>query len=115
MANINTITITGHLGINPELRYTQNEKPYCKFSVANNTGYGDYENTTWFNVEVWTKQAESCGEYLMKGSHVAITGQMICNQVDDQYYWKLKAFDVVFLDKKGERTDLDEDDWDVPF
>jgi single-strand DNA-binding protein len=35
------------------------------------------DETTWFRVAVWGKQAENCAEYLSKGRGVLITGRMI--------------------------------------
>lgn len=75
------LTIIGRLGKNPEMRYTPTGIPVCKFSVAtdrvwNNDQGQRQEETTWHNVTVWRKQAESCAQYLTKGSLVLITGSV---------------------------------------
>ena len=73
------LTIIGRLGKNPEMRYTPAGIPVCKFSVAtdrvwNNDQGQRQEETTWHNVTVWRKQAETCAQYLTKGSLVLVTG-----------------------------------------
>ena len=75
------LTIIGRLGKNPEMRYTPTGIPVCKFSVAtdrvwNNDQGQRQEETTWHNVTVWRKQAETCAQYLTKGSLVLISGSV---------------------------------------
>ena len=96
---MNKICITGRLGKDPEMKYTPNGKAVTKLSVANNTGWGDNEKTTWFNVECWNQNAEFVNEYGSKGRLVAVTGEMVCEEWDDKYYWKIQFATVEFLDK----------------
>ena len=103
---VNKTFIIGNLGKDPELRYTPNGAAVTSFSVAVNTGSGDYERCDWFNVEVWNKAAESCNTYLHSGSRVWVEGQMLNDKWEDdegnkRSSWKLKAFSVQFLDPKG--------------
>ncbi len=81
---MNSISLTGRLGQNPELRYTQTEKPVCNLSVANTTGFGDNRQTHWFTVVCWQGQAEAVAQYLHKGSHVAVTGRLVTRKWEDQ-------------------------------
>lgn len=73
------LTIVGRLGKDPEMRYTSSGTPVCSFSVAtdrvwNNEQGVKQEETTWHNVTTWNKQAETCAQYLTKGSMVMVTG-----------------------------------------
>ena len=45
-----------------------------KFSIANNTGFGQYERTNFFNCQMWGKQGQSLLEYLKKGKQIAVAG-----------------------------------------
>lgn len=45
-----------------------------KFSIANNTGFGQYAKTNFFNVQVWGKAGVAIAEYLKKGKQIAVTG-----------------------------------------
>lgn len=69
-AAFNKITLTGRLGKRPELRHTGNNSPVTNLNVA--VGRGD--DTVWFQVTAWGRQAETACEYLDKGSAVAATG-----------------------------------------
>lgn len=76
------IIIVGNLGRDPEMRFTPNGQPVTSFSVASNRRYtgadGQMVNETiWFRVTVWGKQAESCNQYLRQGSRVLVEGTLI--------------------------------------
>jgi single-strand DNA-binding protein len=76
MPSFNTITIVGHLGRDPELRYTPQGKAVCDFSVATSEKFRDTERTTWFKVTAWDKTAESVAKYLKKGSLAYVSGRL---------------------------------------
>jgi single-strand DNA-binding protein len=50
-----------------------------KFSVANNTGFGDRKKTQFFDCVMWGNRAESLNPYLKKGNQVGITGTLESN------------------------------------
>jgi len=75
MPNFANTTIIGHLGKDPELRYTPKEVAVCNFSIAVTTGYGDRECTTWWRVTLFGKQAESAAKHLHKGAAVVVNGE----------------------------------------
>lgn len=73
------LTIVGYLGRDPEMRFTQTGTPVTSLDVAvtrtwNNDQGVKQEETTWFRVSAWNKQAETCAQYLKKGSQVLVTG-----------------------------------------
>ncbi len=75
------VTIVGNLGHDPELKYTAQGDAVTSFSVATNrkwTGADGQpaEETTWFRVSVWGKQAEACNQYLSKGRQCLIEGRL---------------------------------------
>jgi single-strand DNA-binding protein len=76
-----TLIIVGNLGRDPEMRYTPSGQPVTSFSVATSRSYNNpsgekVDETTWFKVTVWGKQAETCSQYLHKGSKVLIEGRL---------------------------------------
>lgn len=76
-----TIILIGNLGKEPEMRYTPSGQPVVTFSVATNRSYKGAEGqpvkeTTWFRVTAWGKQAETCNQYLHKGSKVLVEGRL---------------------------------------
>jgi single-strand DNA-binding protein len=71
----------GNLGNDPELRYTPSGQAVTNLSVATNrkwTGNDGqtHEETVWFRVSVWGKQAETVNQYLSKGSKVLVEGRL---------------------------------------
>jgi single-strand DNA-binding protein len=77
-----TIIIVGNLGKDPEMRYTPSGQAVTNFSVATSRKYTGsdgalVQETIWFRVSVWGKQAETTNQYLRKGSKVLIEGRLI--------------------------------------
>ena len=75
------ITIIGHLGQDPAMRYTPDGQAVTSFSVASSRKYktaaGEQrEETEWFNVSAWGKLAEVCNQYLSKGKQVYVEGRL---------------------------------------
>ena len=76
------LTIIGNVGQDPEMRYTPSGLPVTNFSVAVNRTWTNaagekQEQTTWFRVAAWRRQAEICGEYLKKGDRVLIVSEAL--------------------------------------
>lgn len=76
MSGLNKAMIIGHLGRDPEMRYTQDGSPVANFSVATTEKYKDKENTEWHKVVAFGKLAEICGQYLQKGKQVYVEGRL---------------------------------------
>lgn len=81
MSGFSKTIIAGNLGKDPEIRYTPDGKAITSFSVATSEQWKDKtsgemkERTEWHRVVVFGKQAETCGQYLSKGSKVIVEGQ----------------------------------------
>jgi single-strand DNA-binding protein len=76
-----TIIIVGNLGRDPEMRYTPSGQAVTNFSVATSRQYtgnnGEtVKETIWFRISTWGKQAETCNQYLKKGSKVLVEGRL---------------------------------------
>ena len=76
-----TIIIVGNIGRDPEMRYTPSGQAVTSFSVATNRQYTNnngetIKETIWFRVSAWGKQAETCNQYLKKGSKVLVEGRL---------------------------------------
>ena len=112
------LIIIGNLGSNPEMRFTPNGDPVTTFSVATSRKYGEKDETTWFRVSVWGKQAETCNQYLHKGSKVLVEGRLkaeppVFQKKDGTWAssYEVTAENVRFLSGKDEPVVTD----DVPF
>ena len=80
MASINSITISGNLGKDPELKEFQTGTKKVNFSVAVSEPIktnGQWENkTTWLLVEFWGNDAEYISKYATKGSFIIVSGRI---------------------------------------
>ena len=79
MASMNSVNLTGHLGANPELRVLPSGAKVVNLNLAVNSSYTNasgvpVQKTVWCDVAVWGNQAQSCAQFLKKGSPVGING-----------------------------------------
>jgi single-strand DNA-binding protein len=76
------IIFVGNLGRDPEMRYMPDGQAVTNLNVACNRRWNSQvsgeqeEETTWYRVSVWGKQAEACNEYLEKGRQVLVEGRL---------------------------------------
>ena len=97
---LNKVQIIGHLGRDPEMRYTPSGKPMTTFTVAvsrtwNSTDGERHTETEWFNVVAWGSLAEICKQYLVKGQQVYIEGRLQTRSWDDQNGQKRYTTEIV--------------------
>lgn len=110
MSTLSKTIIVGRLGADPEVKQV-GDNTVANFSVATNESWGDNEHTEWHRVVVWGKAAEACGQYLSKGSLVAVEGTLRTRswETDDgdtRYVTELKAGPggVTFLGGKSDEA-----------
>ena len=73
----NLFSFTGTLGRDAEVRVTPSGQSVLNFTVANNIGFGDRQQTLWIRVALWGKRAEgSLQNYLKKGQQVFVSGEL---------------------------------------
>lgn len=85
-----SLTITGNLTADPELRFTPNGKALATFTVVTSKSSkkpdGTWENldTTFWDVKAWGKIAENCADTLSKGMSVIVVGTALQENWDDK-------------------------------
>jgi single-strand DNA-binding protein len=89
LMSFNKVILVGNLGRDPELRYTPQGTPVCSFSMATNERRKDktgemQDQTTWFRVTLWGRQAETASQYLTKGRPVYIEGRLRVEEWTDR-------------------------------
>ena len=78
----NTITITGNLTRDPELRFTPSGQATTSFGIAVNRRWLNRDDNTWeestsfFDVVAWRELAENATESLARGTRVTVTGRL---------------------------------------
>lgn len=90
MANLNKVLLMGRLTRDPELRYTPKGTAVADLSMAINRYRGGTdggertEETTFVDVTLWGKQAETANQYLNKGREVFIEGRLQLDSWEDK-------------------------------
>ena len=90
MASVNIVLIAGNLTRDPEVRYTPSGMAVSQLGVAVNRKTKDNQSgqwkdeTTFVDVDVFGRQAETVGQYLSKGRSVLIEGRLRLDQWEDK-------------------------------
>lgn len=109
MADLNNCTLTGHLTKDAVSNTTPTGKQVVKFTIANNTGWGDNAKTLFVQVVVWGKIGQTLLPYLQKGKLVAVSGEVEMqewvSQQDgsEQKRLALTANSVILLSSGGQQ------------
>jgi single-strand DNA-binding protein len=116
---LNKVMIIGHLGRDPELRYTPSGRPVASFSVATSRSWTSSdgerrEETEWFNIVAWGNLAEICKTHLSKGQQVYIEGRLQTRGWEDEngtrhYRTELVANEMILLGDRQSAHDLHDD------
>ena len=102
MASLNKVLLIGNLTRDPELRYIPSGSAVASFTVASNRVYKSQtgekkEEVSFIKVVVWGRMAETCNEYLKKGSPVFVEGRLQSRSWDGPDGQKRSATEVVAL------------------
>lgn len=80
MTSFNKVILLGNLTRDPEVRYTPNGAAVASFAIAVNRKYKQGEETkeevSYFDIVVFGRQAETCGQYINKGDSVLVEGRL---------------------------------------
>ncbi|MEI8131567.1 MAG: single-stranded DNA-binding protein [Leptolinea sp.] len=97
---LNKVMIIGHVGRDPEMRYTPSVRPVTTFTVATNRAWNSadgehHTETEWFNVVTWGSLAEFCKQRLVKGQQVYIEGRLQFRRWEDTENIKHTSVEIV--------------------
>jgi single-strand DNA-binding protein len=110
--SLNKVMLIGNLGQDPIVRYLENNRVVCNFSIATNEYYLDKNGekkveTEWHMIEAWDQLAKNLEQlnikgYLRKGSQVYVEGRIRTETLKDKAGMevqrkKIKASNVQFL------------------
>ncbi len=106
--SLNKVILIGHLGKDPELKYTADGTAYARFSLATSDSYKnkegkDVERTEWHYITVWRKLAEICGQYLKKGAKIYMEGRIrsyVDSKDENKKYYGIEMTEMIMLDNK---------------
>jgi single-strand DNA-binding protein len=113
--------LIGHLGADPEARYTAGGQAIATLRIATSYRQRDpngnlIDETEWHRIVAWERLAELAQTYLHKGSQIYIEGRLQTRQWTDQsgqnrYTTEIVASDITLLGGSGQRDE--HDDWEM--
>jgi single-strand DNA-binding protein len=116
--DLNKVMLIGRLGADPEMRYTASGSPVTTFRLAVGRQWRDsageiHDETDWFNIVAWNRLAETCNQYLTRGTRVYVEGRLQTRSWEDQqsgqtrYRTEVIASDLIILDSRSSRESED--------
>lgn len=73
---MNQITIAGHLGADPEVRFTSSGKKVTTLRVAARARRSGKDETIWWKVTIWGEEFDKIIPYFKKGSPIIVMGEL---------------------------------------
>jgi len=99
MASFNKVLLIGNLTKDPELRYTPQGTAVANLRMAVNRKFKDKnqelkDEVCFITAVVWDKQAETCNQYLHKGSQLLVEGRLQSRSWEDNTGQKRNVIEV---------------------
>lgn len=117
---LNKVLLIGNLGADPEIKYTPSGTAIANLRLATaesrKNSEGEWEDhTEWHRVVMFGRRAETCKDYLKKGSKIYIEGRIQTRSWDDQsgqkrYMTEVLGYQMIMLDPKGQGPSADTQD-----
>jgi len=100
LAGVNKVILVGHLGADPEMKYTASGQAVSRFNLATSESWTDkngqkQDRTEWHRIVVWGKLGELCSKHLSKGRQAYIEGRIQTRQWEDQQGQKRYTTEVI--------------------
>ncbi len=96
----NEVRIEGRITAEPELRYTQSEKAYVRFSLAVTRDWSDRDEADFIPVVAWNSTAKAMGEHVVKGQLLTVSGRLQSRTYETQDGQKRTVLEVVAREVK---------------
>ena len=107
--SVNSVTLVGRAGRDPDVRYFESGTVVANLTMAVNRRSRDDE-PDWFNLEIWGKQAQVAADFVKKGSLIGITGSFKVDTWNDRNSGEKRQKPVVRVDRLellGSRRDAE--------
>lgn len=80
--SLNTVTLVGRAGRDPEVKYFESGSVVCKLTLAVDRRRKNSDEPDWFDLEIWGKTAQVAADYVRKGGMIGVSGSLKFD------YWK---------------------------
>ena len=95
---VNSVTLVGRAGRDPEVRYFESGSMVANLTMAVNRRSRDDE-PDWFKLEIWGKQAQVAADYVKKGALLGIIGSFKLDRWTDRASGEERSKPVVRVDR----------------
>jgi single-strand DNA-binding protein len=123
---INSVTVIGNLGSDPQVRALPSGQKAANISVATTERYtdrngGKQQRTEWHRIVAFGKLAETCERYLGKGRQVYVEGRLTTREYEakdgsgKRYRTEIVARQIRFLDRRREASGGAAAEESIPF
>ncbi len=96
--SVNSITLVGRAGRDPEVRYFESGTMVANLTLAVNRRNRE-EEPDWFNLEIWGRQAQIAADYVKKGSLLGIIGSLKLDHWKDRNSGEDRSKPVIRVDR----------------
>lgn len=98
-----SLNIIGRVGKGGASIKAVRDRTVLAFSVAVNVGWGQNEQTLWFDCSLWGQRGEKLAEHINQGDQIGVTGSLSTRENDGKTYLKIDVQDVTLIG--GKRDD----------
>ena len=99
---MNSLSIIGRVGKDAATKTVGNNRLATSWSVAVNVGWGEKQETLWFDCTMWGDRGEKVGAHIAKGDQIGVTGSLSTREHDGKTYLKIDVQDVTLIGGKRE-------------
>ena len=100
-----SLNIIGRVGKGGASIKAVRDRTVLAFSVAVNVGWGQNEQTLWFDCSLWGQRGEKLAEHINQGDQIGVTGSLSTREHDGKTYLKIDVQDVTLIGGKREGGD----------
>lgn len=97
---MNSLNIIGRVGKDAATKTVGQGRQATSWSVAVNVGWGQNEQTLWFDCTMWGERGEKLGARIRKGDQIGVTGSLSTREHDGKTYLKIEVQDVTLIGGK---------------
>jgi single-strand DNA-binding protein len=99
MASLNSVTLVGRVGGDPDVKYFESGTVKARITLAVDRRNKKDDEPDWFNLELWGKTAEVAANYIRKGKQIAIKGSFKFDRWTDKQTGSLQSRPVIHVDE----------------
>lgn len=97
--SLNTVSLVGRAGRDPEVKYFESGSVVCNLTLAVNRRSRNSDEPDWFSLEIWGRNAQVAADYVRKGSLIGVTGSLKLDYWQDRSTGADRSKPVIRVDR----------------